>query len=139
MLVVARVRLRSLGEIYAGLFGFCLASWFQIRQGQAPARFWGQGLKYQPRLLEPLPTDLQRYQREPPGRDDWQTWAELYKKGEGDCEDLCIGLTACLWAQGERKARAIPKPVRPGLIHIVVRRADGSFVDPSKVLGMAPP
>lgn len=124
MLVVATARLRSLGEIYAGLFGFCLASWYQIRQGQAPRDFWGQSL---------------RYEREPPGRDDWQTWAETVRLGTGDCEDLSIGLTACLWAAGETKARAVPLKIRPGLIHIVVRRADRSIVDPSKALGMGPP
>ena len=61
VLVDATERLRSLGESYAGLFGYCLASMYQIRKGQAPRDFWGQRL---------------RYTREPPGRDDWQCWAE---------------------------------------------------------------
>lgn len=113
-----------MGEIYAALFGLTLASWYQIRKGQAPRDFWGTNV---------------RYVREPPGRDDWQTWAETARLGTGDCEDLCAGLTATLWEAGERKARAIPKRIRPGLIHILVRRADGSIVDPSKALGMAPP
>lgn len=124
MLVVARMRLRSLGEIQAALFGLTLASWYQIRKGVAPREFWNQQL---------------RYVREPPGRDDWQTWADTVQLGTGDCEDLCIGLTATLWEAGEKRARAFPKPIRPGLIHILVRRADGSIVDPSKALGMGPP
>lgn len=118
------MRLRTLGAIQAVLFGMTLASLQEIRRGLAPRDFWGQRL---------------RYEREPPGRDDWQTWSETVRLGTGDCEDLCIGLTACLWAAGETSARAFPKPIRPGLIHILVRRADGSIVDPSKALGMGPP
>lgn len=124
MLVVAQMRLRKLPEIQLALFGLTLASYWQIKQGLAPRDFWGQHV---------------RYVREPPGRDEWQTWADTVRLGTGDCEDLAIGLTACLWMQGEQKARAIARRIRPGLIHIVVRRADGSFCDPSKALGMAPP
>lgn len=123
MLVVATIRLRSLAQIYCGLLGFTLASWHDIEGGRAPRDFWSQNL---------------RYVREPPGRDDWQLWGETVGLGTGDCEDLCIGLCACMWAQGDRKARAFPRAIRPGLIHILVRTGDGKIVDPSKALGMSP-
>lgn len=118
------MRLRSLPQIYAVLFGMTLASWHQIRAREAPPDFWGQRL---------------RYVREPPGRDDWQTWTETVQLGTGDCEDLCIGLAATRWQAGDKRARAFPKAIRPGLIHILVRLGDGSIVDPSKALGMGPP
>lgn len=124
MRVVASITLRRLPEIQLALFGLTLASYWQIKQGFAPKDFWAQRI---------------RYEREPPGRDDWQTWESTVALGTGDCEDLSVGLAACLWAQGETRARAIARRIKPGLIHIVVRRANGTFCDPSKALGMAPP
>lgn len=124
MRVVARIVLRTPQEVALQLYGLTLASYWQIKRGFAPRDFWAQNV---------------RYEREPPGRDDWQTWAITVARGAGDCEDLATALTACRWAQGDKSARAIVKPIRPGLIHILTRYGNGEIVDPSKLLGMAPP
>jgi hypothetical protein len=76
-----------------------------------------------------------RYQREP-GREEWQTAEETYGRKHGDCEDLTAYRCAELWIAGERGARPHCYAPRPGLIHCVVRRADGTLEDPSKRLGM---
>lgn len=124
MLVKAQFALRSLPEIQLALFGLTLASYWQIRNGHAPRDFWKQTV---------------RYVREPPGRDDWQTWRDTVRLGTGDCEDLATALAACRWAAGDKGARAMARRVRPGLIHITTRFGDGRVCDPSKLLGMGPP
>ncbi len=86
------------------------------------------------RPLPPLYAAGVRYLREP-GREDWQTAEETAKKGTGDCEDLASYRAAELRIAGE-PAKAICYAPRPGLIHCVVRRADGSLEDPSRRLGM---
>lgn len=78
-----------------------------------------------------------RYQREPRGREDWQTVSRAYRNKFADCEDLAAWRAAELVVSREDAgARAVIKRVRPGLIHCLVLRGDGSFEDPSKVLGM---
>ncbi len=124
MRVIASTVLRCPEEIAIALFGLTMISYWQIKRGLAPRDFWRQRV---------------RYEREPPGRDDWQTWAITVERGTGDCEDLATGLTACRWAAGDKRARAVVKPIRPGLIHILTRYGTGEIVDPSKALGMAPP
>lgn len=88
--------------------------------------------------LQPLPALYAsgvRYAREQ-GREEWQTAEETFGKGKGDCEDLAAWRCAELWVAGERAARVHCYSPRPGLIHCVVRRADGTLEDPSKKLGM---
>lgn len=81
-----------------------------------------------------------RYQREPAGEEDWQTVSVTYRRKTGDCEDLAAWRAAELVVSGEdTKARAVLKRIRPGLIHCIVRRGNGQYEDPSKLLGMAPP
>jgi hypothetical protein len=83
-----------------------------------------------------------RYQREPMCRTDgvehiceeFLTAHEVYARGAGDCDDLGPWRAADLRLQGEH-AQAVPRPSAAGW-HIVVRRADGSFDDPSARLGM---
>jgi hypothetical protein len=78
-----------------------------------------------------------RYLREPRGQENWQTCHETLKKQSGDCEDLAAWRAAELRVSGrDPGAVAIIKRVRPGLIHCLVRRGNGSLEDPSKVLGM---
>jgi hypothetical protein len=74
-----------------------------------------------------------RYARERGER--WQTAPVLLASRRGDCEDLASYHAAFLRARGER---AVPqlREVRPGLWHVVVRRADGRIDDPSRWLGM---
>lgn len=76
-----------------------------------------------------------RYRREPRGKEDWQPITLLYKRGYGDCEDLAAARVAELVHCGE-PATIHVKIAGPGLMHIQVKRADGSIEDPSKRLGM---
>lgn len=68
------------------------------------------------------------------GCEDWLSAEQVIAQGKGDCEDLACYRAAELILKGER-ARAIPIRTRIGW-HIVVRRADGTREDPSRVLGM---
>ena len=77
-----------------------------------------------------------RYQREPAGRENWQTAAETLARGFADCEDLAAYRLAELHRQGEEQATIDVKQVNPDLMHIRVRRADGTLEDPSRILGM---
>jgi hypothetical protein len=85
--------------------------------------------------LPPLYASGVRYARER-GREDWQTAHETFSKKRGDCEDLAAWRCAELWVLGEKDADVHCYAPRPGLIHCVVRRADGRLEDPSKRLGM---
>lgn len=87
------------------------------------------------------------YQREPPGQEEWQTIPAMLKSGHGDCEDLAAWRVAELQIRGDSEngtgpenARIITKtkklPDGRLLIHVLVRRADGSIEDPSLRLGM---
>lgn len=87
-------------------------------------------------LMPRLYTTGVRYVREPFRRERWQTAAETLSRGVADCEDLAAFRVAELWFLGERGASVYCYAPRPGLIHCVVRRADGSREDPSKKLGM---
>lgn len=79
------------------------------------------------------------YQREPPGQEDWQTIPAMLATMNGDCEDLAAWRVAELQAEGEH-ARIITKskrmPSGRTLVHVLVRREDGSIEDPSIMLGM---
>lgn len=82
-----------------------------------------------------------RYQAEPPGQEDWDTCAQVYPRGHGDCEDLAGIRTAELRRAGETSARAdtYRSRVRPdgsAVWHAVVVRGDGTLEDPSAILGM---
>jgi hypothetical protein len=95
------------------------------------------------------------YEREPPGREDWQDILTTLRRGGGDCEDLATWRAADLLMRGI-PARAFGRP-RPMLIppaceegavachgepqmgtlwHILVRLPNGTIEDPSKRLGM---
>lgn len=87
-----------------------------------------------------------RYEREPPGQEDWQDLFTSLRRGSGDCEDLATWRAADLIRRGI-PARAFGHP-RPMLIqtptgaemgtlwHILVRWPNGRIEDPSKLLGM---
>jgi hypothetical protein len=86
------------------------------------------------------------YEREPPGREDWQDIPTTIERRGGDCEDLASWRTAELQANGV-KARtvALPRPMLVGagrevgtLWHIVVQHPNGAIEDPSRLLGMQP-
>jgi hypothetical protein len=76
-----------------------------------------------------------RYQREPEGREDWQTALETLERKTGDCEDLAAYLAGYLQAHGHPHARAFLRPSRGVGYHCLVQ--DGAqILDPSRVLGM---
>lgn len=87
------------------------------------------------------------YEREPAGQEEWQTIPAVLTQGSGDCEDLAAWRVAELQTLGalnipggDRGARIITKtkrlPTGKLLIHVLVRRGDGSIEDPSLMLGM---
>ncbi len=77
-----------------------------------------------------------RYQREPRDEEKWLTISQLFRQGHGDCEDLSAARIAEQWMAGDRNAHADVKVVNPTLIHIRMRRGDGTLEDPSRLLGM---
>lgn len=68
--------------------------------------------------------------------EEWQNVAELYGAGKGDCEDLAGARAAELRVRRGEPARAIAYRSGPRKFHAVVRRADGTIEDPSRILGM---
>lgn len=82
-------------------------------------------------------TDV-RYRREPRGRERWQTAADTFRLGQGDCEDLAVYLAADLRHRGV-DARVVIKRINPRLQHaLVLARVGGrlALIDPSKARGM---
>lgn len=75
-----------------------------------------------------------RYEREPPGEEDWLPTPILYDLKRGDCEDLACARAAELRRQGV-KCRAVGK-LTSNTWHITVQYKDGATEDPSRELGM---
>ena len=74
------------------------------------------------------------YARETRPREDWLPVPLVYRRGEGDCEDLACWRAAELQLRGIA-ARAIPHRSSTGW-HIVVLLPGGRIEDPSAELGM---
>lgn len=87
---------------------------------------------HQPRLYD----SGVRYQREPFGREWWQTALDNFAEGEGDCEDLANHRAAELNVLDGEPARTIAMQTGERSFHAVVQRADGTIEDPSLALGM---
>lgn len=68
--------------------------------------------------------------------EDWTVPSLVYRVGFGDCKKLAVWRAAELRLRSKERARPVAYQVRPGLIHVVVRRGNGSIEDPSKILGM---
>lgn len=67
----------------------------------------------------------------------WKSASQVARVGHGDCADLAAYRVAELRRGGERGAGfLIRSGGRPGLYHVVVKRASGEIEDPSKRLGM---
>ena len=115
-----------------------------ITVGESPAQIRAAVLglaaislaQMQERYVPPLYESGVRYRREPIGRERWQTAAETAARGHGDCEDLAAYRVAELHKMGETGATIVVRVVRPTLMHILVRRANGKTEDPSALLGM---
>lgn len=73
-----------------------------------------------------------RYQSEPVGSEDWWNVDEVLRQGYGDCEDLAAYRAAELRTLGEPATVEIV-PTSRGSYHAVVRRADGTIEDPSRI------
>ena len=81
-----------------------------------------------------------RYQREPHGREWWQTAIDNLMEGEGDCEDLASHRAAELNVYEGEPARTIAIRTGRRAFHAVVLRGDGETIeDPSLALGMTAP
>jgi hypothetical protein len=86
-----------------------------------------------------------RYEREPwTDREEFADILTVLRRGWGDCDDLCAWRVAELRESGEPDADirvywrpvAWKQPKKPMLMHVQVRRADGSIEDPSRFLGL---
>jgi len=106
-------------ELEALLVGLALQDWVQLRAHRLPLLYSGH----------------YRYQREPPGRERWQSAVENARHRTADCEDLAAHRVAEYWMKG---IRAMPSVIgiTPTLRHVIVRMPDGTTEDPSKILGM---
>lgn len=86
-------------------------------------------------VLLPRLYDVVRYQREPPGREQWQNIVQLLRRGVGDCEDLAAAEAAERRWYDDVLASAIVVPTRRRRqLHAVVQLPDGSINDPSRLL-----
>lgn len=77
-----------------------------------------------------------RYQREPDGREWWQTVLDNHREGEGDCEDLATHRSAELEVHAGEFAAPIAIKSGRRTYHAQTERGDGSIEDPSARLGM---
>lgn len=88
--------------------------------------------------LPPLYLSGVRYQREPPGREEWLTADQVLQRKVGDCEDLGAW-RAAEWRLDGVPARAVAMRTGRRMYHTVVQLPDGSIEDPSALLGMRRP
>lgn len=124
--LVARVAVYSDEQLYGLLMGLAFAACAQMREARANGR----------PIPELYKTKI-RYQREAPGKENWQLPTQTLSRLAGDCEDLAAGYRVPeLWLAGETGAMVFLKRVNTNLRHIQVMRADGSIEDPSALLGM---
>lgn len=122
----ARLSIYSDAELLGFLNGLAMASLANLREADAAGR-----------PVPPLYRAGVRYQRERPGKEDWQLPTTTLRLRSGDCEDLAGWLCAAYWQTDEDpRARMFLKRVNPRLRHIQVMRGDGTIEDPSAMLGM---
>lgn len=87
--------------------------------GSLPPQLYHSGVRY-------------RFQ---PGRERFRDYQQVLARRFGDCDQLCAWRVAELRMQGKR-AKAVPRWVKPDLMHVVVVYPGGKVEDPSKLLGM---
>lgn len=120
MPIISTSRVWTTSQVQGLIWGIMKATEAQIREGLLRVPLYKSGV---------------RYAREPLGAEVWQTGLETLQLGYGDCEDLCAWRCAELRVAGE-DATPYVKDVRPGLRHVLVRRANGKLECPSRALGM---
>jgi hypothetical protein len=119
------VGLRNRAQIEAMLEGLVGANLVSMRGGSVPSVYGGT-IRYLPEAVE----GARRLE-------EWRTASEVARIGAGDCEDLAAYAAAQYRHSGrDPGARAVIRQVRPGLMHALVLRSNGSLEDPSKRLGM---
>lgn len=110
----------------------------QIRTLVALNRLW---LRFHPETKTLYESGV-FYRREMPGREEWFGIPAVIEQGWADCEDLAAWRVAELLegksgydpdAKPWFRVRKIGDSYRG---HVIVKRGDGSFEDPSIVLGM---
>lgn len=70
-----------------------------------------------------------------PGKLRWHTLADVYDLRRGDCKDLvAVRLAELRHYDSEPATAYVYETRRRGSWHAVVRRADGSIEDPSRIL-----
>lgn len=86
-----------------------------------------------------------RYKAEARGLEKWIDAERVIAQGNGDCEDLATWRAAELTVRDNLlsipifRMHIIPTPKGPArLYHIMVKRSDGVYEDPSYILGMRP-
>ncbi len=83
-----------------------------------------------------------RYEREPwTNVEEFADILTVMRRGWGDCDDLAAWRVAELREQGDTGAdvRVYWRPKKPGkpmMMHVQVRRGDGTIEDPSRYLGL---
>lgn len=102
-------------------------------------------LRRYPGRYPPIHQSGVRYEREPPGQEEWLDIPQLLEEGKGDCEDLACWRAAELRVQGydahpDFTCRKVELPGGRSLrvFHIVVRIGP-ILEDPSRDLGMGAP
>lgn len=90
--------------------------------------------------IPPLYRSGVRFKREPRGVETFVDLYEVLRNGGGDCAHLAAWRCAELRAKGEKATIRVTWQVddrrQLRVFHVVVRRADLSVEDPSKLLGM---
>lgn len=95
--------------------------------------------QYEARSLPPLYESGVLYEREEEGTETLAVPSLVHSRGYGDCGHLALWRLAELRNVGETGAQFHFKAVRksrPRLFHVLIRRADGTLEDPSRILGM---
>jgi len=78
-------------------------------------------------------TQVVRYRN--PGEERWRTIADILDTGEADCKSLVAAVCAEYRVyDGEPAVPVVYLTGREGRYHAVVRRADGTIEDPSRII-----
>ncbi len=80
-----------------------------------------------------------RYESEGDGEEHWRSIPFVLRLGHADCKSLAAWRVAELFVAGESKVRASMSVRDLGnskLFHVFVKRGNGQYEDPSRILGM---
>lgn len=121
----------SVDEAQALLFGLWQVNRYQLGRGVP-----GVLARLRPGADPVTGKRILVYQRHDPN-EHWRSVREIHHYGGGDCEDLAAAGAAELTEHFGILAVPYVYRVKPGLAHVVIKRADtGEILDPSKLGGM---